>query len=149
MIGSPCAWKSGIPTGKLKKALALHRTGEPVDTLPAVVSARQLRELQLEVRQVKIEDSIGDYLMDLVEATRRHEQLSLGLSTRGALTLYRAVQAHAVVEGRDFVTPDDVKRMVPYVAAHRVLCRGSVRLGQRRRARAILDEILQKTPVPR
>ncbi|MCY2965864.1 MAG: MoxR family ATPase [Planctomycetota bacterium] len=132
-----------------KRALALHRSGEPVDTLPTVVSVQQLREIQLETRQVKVEESINDYLLDLIEATRKHEQLSLGLSTRGALTLYRAVQAQAVVEGRDFVIPDDVKRMVPYVVAHRVLCRGAVRLGQRARAKAILDDILQKTPVPR
>ncbi|MFM8222423.1 MAG: ATPase, partial [Planctomycetaceae bacterium] len=69
--------------------------------------------------------------------------------TRGALTLYRACQAWAKVEGRDFLVPDDIKRMFPSVVAHRVLCRGSIRLGQRTRARAILEEILQRTPVPR
>lgn len=132
-----------------KRALTLHRTGEPVDQLPAVVNTDQLRELQHEVREVRVDDSISNYLLDIVEATRKHEQLSLGLSTRGALTLYRAVQSHALVEGRDYAIPDDVKRMVPYVVAHRVLCRGAVRLGQRARARAILDDILQKTPVPR
>jgi MoxR-like ATPase len=131
-----------------KRALVLHRQGEPVDQLQPVVSAQQLQELQREVREVKVSDAINDYLMDIVEATRQHDQLSLGLSTRGALTLYRAVQSQALVEGRDYATPDDVKKMVPCVVAHRILCRGSVRLGQRTRARAILDTILQKTRVP-
>ena len=139
----------GYPSREAEKqALTLHRQGEPVDQLPAVVSAQQLQELQRQVRDIKVADAINDYLMDLVEATRRHDQLSLGLSTRGALTLYRAIQAQAFIEGRNYVTPDDVKKMVPCVVAHRVLCRGAVRLGQRTRARAILDSILQKTRVP-
>ena len=139
----------GYPSREAEKqALVLHRQGEPVDQLKPVVSAQQLQELQRQVREVSVSDAINDYLMDIVEATRQHDQLSLGLSTRGALTLYRAVQSQAFVEGRDYATPDDVKKMVPCVVAHRVLCRGSVRLGQRTRARAILDTILQKTRVP-
>jgi MoxR-like ATPase len=139
----------GYPSREAEKqALVLHRQGEPVDQLKPVVSAQQLQELQRQVREVKVSDGINDYLMDLVEATRQHDQLSLGLSTRGALTLYRAVQSQAFVEGRDYATPDDVKKMVPCVVAHRILCKGSVRLGQRTRARAILDSILQKTRVP-
>lgn len=139
----------GYPSREAEKqALLLHRQGEPVDQLKPVVTAQQLQELQRQVRDVKVSDAINEYLMDIVEATRRHDQLSLGLSTRGALTLYRAVQSQAFVEGRDYATPDDVKKMVPCVVAHRILCRGSVRLGQRTRARAILDTILQKTRVP-
>ena len=139
----------GYPSREAEKqALVLHRQGEPVDHLKPVVSAQQLQELQRQVREVKVSDAINDYLMDIVEATRQHDQLSLGLSTRGALTLYRAIQSQAFVEGRDYATPDDVKKMVPCVVAHRILCRGSVRLGQRTRARAILDTILQKTRVP-
>jgi MoxR-like ATPase len=139
----------GYPSREAEKqALVLHRQGEPVDHLKPVVSAQQLQELQRQVREVKVSDAINDYLMDIVEATRQHDQLSLGLSTRGALTLYRAIQSQAFVEGRDYATPDDVKKMVPCVVAHRILCRGSVRLGQRTRARAILDTILQKTRIP-
>jgi MoxR-like ATPase len=139
----------GYPSREAEKqALVLHRQGEPVDQLKPVISAQQLQELQRQVREVSVSDAINDYLMDIVEATRQHDQLSLGLSTRGALTLYRAVQSQALVEGRDYATPDDVKKMVPCVVAHRILCRGSVRLGQRTRARAILDTILQKTRVP-
>ena len=139
----------GYPSREAEKqALVLHRQGEPVDHLKPVVSAQQLQELQRQVREVKVSDAINDYMMDIVEATSQHDQLSLGLSTRGALTLYRAIQSQAFVEGRDYATPDDVKKMVPCVVAHRILCRGSVRLGQRTRARAILDTILQKTRIP-
>ena len=140
----------GYPSRQAEKqALTLHRQGEPVEDLKPVVTQAQLLAIQQEVRQVAVEESLQNYLLDLIEATRRHEQLSLGLSTRGALTLYRACQAWAKVEGRDYLVPDDVKRMFPSVVAHRVLCRGSIRLGQRTRARAILEEILQRTPVPR
>jgi MoxR-like ATPase len=140
----------GYPSREAEKqALTLHRQGEPVEDLKPVVTQAQLLAIQQEVRQVAVEESLQNYLLDLIEATRRHEQLSLGLSTRGALTLYRACQAWAKVEGRDYLVPDDVKRMFPSVVAHRVLCRGSIRLGQRTRARAILEEILQRTPVPR
>lgn len=132
-----------------RAALDSHRDGEPVDKLQSVISVEQLKELQAEVRRVRVETSINDYILEIVTATRQHNELSLGVSTRGALTLYRAVQSLALVEGRDYAIPDDVKRLVPHVLSHRVICRGGFRLGQRARARAVLDQLLQQIPVPR
>ncbi|MFN0052775.1 MAG: AAA family ATPase [Planctomycetales bacterium] len=140
----------GYPERAAERAvLNSHRSGEPIDTLGAVLTTEQLRGLQQQVRAVRVEGSINDYLLDIVDATRRHAELALGVSTRGALTLYRAVQSLALVEGRDYAIPDDVKRLVPPVLAHRLMCRGPVRFGQRVRAKAILDQILQTVPVPR
>jgi MoxR-like ATPase len=132
-----------------REVLRAHQNGEPVDTLAPVLTIEQLHGLQKSVRDVRVDDSINDYLMQIVSATRRHEELALGISTRGAITFYRAVQSLALVEKRDYVIPDDIKRMVPSVLAHRVICRGSTRFGQRTRARTVLDQILQRIPAPR
>ena len=132
-----------------RQVLAAHRNGEPVDKLQPVLNVDQLKELQAAVRQVRVDDAINDYLLEIVAQTRKHEDLALGVSTRGAITLFRAVQGLAFVEGRDFAVPDDVKRLVVPVLAHRTICRGPMRFAQRTRARGILEQILQKVPVPR
>ncbi|MCA9080277.1 MAG: MoxR family ATPase [Planctomycetaceae bacterium] len=125
-----------------------HRSGEPVEKLQPVLVSEQLRELQQQVREVRVDESISDYILDIVEATRTHEQLSLGVSTRGALTMYRAVQSLALVSGRDYATPDDVKHLAIPVLAHRVLCGGVIREGQRQRARQVIQQIVDKAVVP-
>jgi MoxR-like ATPase len=132
-----------------RQVLVAHRNGEPIDKLQPVLKVEQLKELQLAVRQVRVDDAINDYLLEIVAQTRHHEDLALGVSTRGAITLYRAVQGMACVEGRDYAVPDDVKRLVVPVLAHRTICHGPMRFAQRTRARAILEQIMQKVPVPR
>jgi MoxR-like ATPase len=132
-----------------REVLTNHRGGEPVDRLEPVLNSAQVCELQESARNVRVDDSINEYLLDIVEATRSHGELELGVSTRGALTFYRAAQAMALVEGRDFVVPDDIKRLAISVLAHRVICRGLVREGQRNRSQGIIRRILQDIPVPR
>jgi MoxR-like ATPase len=113
-----------------------------------VLNVDQLKELQAAVRQVRVDDAINDYLLEIVSQTRHHADLALGVSTRGAITLFRAVQGLAFVEGREYAVPDDVKHLVVPVLAHRTICRGPMRFAQRNRARVILEQILQKVPVP-
>ncbi|MEZ6129673.1 MAG: MoxR family ATPase [Planctomycetaceae bacterium] len=125
-----------------------HRSGEPTDELRAVTDAAEIIGLQRQVQAVRVDDSIADYVLDVVEATREHAELALGVSTRGALTLYRAAQAMAMVDERDFVIPDDVKELCLPVLAHRVVCRGAVRDGHRQRAGQILNSILDRLAVP-
>lgn len=140
----------GYPEREVEKqVLATHRNGEPVDKIRPVLNTAQLMELQAAVRQVRVDDAISDYLLEIIGRTRKHEDLSLGVSTRGAITLFRAVQGLAFTEGRDFAVPDDVKRLVVPVLAHRTICRGPMRFAQRTRSQAILEQILQKVPVPR
>lgn len=131
-----------------KEVLSSRRDGEPVDTLEPVLSPADVDRLQAAVRSVMIEESLNDYLLDIVTATRSHPDLHLGVSTRGALTLYRAVQALALIEGRTYAVPDDVKRLTLPVLAHRVVPRGLLREGQRRRSQEILRRILEQTAVP-
>jgi MoxR-like ATPase len=128
--------------------LESHRTGEMVDQLNAVLTTDQLRQLQAAAREVIVHSSINSYMLDIIAATRTHEELELGVSTRGAIVLFRSVQCQAMLENRKFAVPDDVKRLAVPVLAHRIVCRGLVREGQRDRARTIIRQILQKTPVP-
>jgi len=139
----------GYPDREVEKTVLVnHRDGEPVDRLQPVISGDQLRTLQQAVREIRVDDAINNYLLDLVHATRSHEELLLGVSTRGVLTLYRACQSLALIEGRAFVTPDDVKRLAGPVLAHRLSVRGVLREGQRDRAKQVIRQILAKLAVP-
>lgn len=128
--------------------LNAHRDGEAVTTLEPVLSTEKLHELQRAVRAVAVEDSINEYLLDIIAATRSHDDLDLGVSTRGGITLYRAAQSLAFIDGRNYVVPDDVKTLAVPVLSHRIVCRGMIREGQRDRAQQIIERILQQTRVP-
>ncbi|MBA4029890.1 MAG: ATPase [Planctomyces sp.] len=139
----------GYPARDVEKdVLVHHRNGQPVDRIGAVITGDELRQLQLATREVKVEDSINDYILDLVTATRNHEELQLGVSTRGAITLYRAVQSLAFISGRDYAIPDDVKALAGPVLAHRIVLKGVMREGQRDRSKAVIRQILNKTATP-
>jgi MoxR-like ATPase len=131
-----------------KEVLAQHRAGEPVEALGAVASAADVAALQEAARRVRMDDSLGDYVLDLVGATRSHPAVYLGASTRAALALYRAAQALALVEGRDYGVPDDVKRLARPVLAHRVLAKGFRPGGREEAPDGIVEEIVQRTPAP-
>lgn len=140
----------GYPDKTAEKAVLLtHRLGEPVDRLKAVVSIDQVLALQAAVREVRMDDSISDYILEIVHRTRSNNELTVGVSTRGAITFSRAVQSHAFVEGREYVIPDDVKQMMLPVLSHRVVCAGMLREGQRKRAQAVLQQLVDRIPVPR
>ena len=139
----------GYPELKTEREILVqHRDGQPSDRVKSVIDGAQLSELQQQVRAVSVKDEISDYLLAIVTATRNHPDLTLGVSTRGALTYYRAAQALALIAGRDFVIPDDIKQLAIPALSHRVICRGLVREGQRERAHNTIKEILSKTRVP-
>lgn len=130
------------------QVLAIHRRGEPVEELTPVVDCSQVLALQQAVRQVAVDDTIHDYLLDIVEATRNSDELHVGVSTRGALCLYRASQSLALVEGRDYVVPDDVKRLAVPVLAHRVITKGYLHGSQRGAVEALIQRFVDDLPVP-
>jgi MoxR-like ATPase len=133
--------------GAEKDILVKHRDGEPVNSLGPVLAATDVIGLQQRVRQVRVEDRVHDYLLDLISATRDHPAVYLGASPRAALGLYRAAQALALLQGRDYVVPDDVKHLAVPVVAHRLLAKG-VRQGSREQtAETIMQEIVSQTPV--
>jgi MoxR-like ATPase len=132
----------GYPDRQAEKAILVgHRDGEPIDRLGPVLTVGELIALQHTARQARVDDSIADYVLDLLHATREHADVQLGGSTRAALSLYRAAQALAVVEGRDYVVPDDVKSLAGPVLAHRLLTRGGD-------ADRVMAEILARARVP-
>jgi len=131
-----------------RQVLASHREGEPVEQLQPVLSCEQIVELQKGVRQVAVEASLYDYILDIVEVTRRCEELHVGVSTRGGLSLYRAAQASALIDGRKFVVPDDVKRLTSSVLAHRVVTKGYIQGDSRRAAESIIQRLMDEVPVP-
>jgi MoxR-like ATPase len=130
------------------QVLASHRTGEPVEDLEHVIDVEQVLALQEAVREVTVETSIQEYLLDVVHATRRSDELLVGSSTRGALSLYRACQSLALVEGRDYVVPDDVKRLAVPVLAHRLISRSASPGQHRRRCEAMMQRIVDETRAP-
>ena len=117
--------KVGYPDHDTERAiLTQHRSGEPVDSLQPVLRSAAVLELQAKVREVRVEDSVADYALRLVEETRTHPDIVLAASTRAALGLYRAAQANALLDGRDYTVPDDVKILAESVLAHRLVSRG-------------------------
>ena len=87
-------------------------------------------------------------MLDIVELTRRCDELQAGVSTRGALSLYRAAQAAALVDGREYVVPDDVKGLAISVLVHRVIPRGFVQVGQRKETEELISRLIDQVPVP-
>ena len=130
------------------KVLVNHREGEPVDQLQPVLDTRQIDELQQAVRAVRVEESIYSYILNIVEGTRASEDLHVGVSTRGALCLARAAQAIALIEGRTFVVPDDVKELAVPVLAHRVIAKGYLHGGQRDAVEALVRRLVEEAEVP-
>jgi MoxR-like ATPase len=130
------------------QVLSSHREGEPVDRLAPVLDCEQVIALQAAVRQVQVEDAINGYLLDIVQTTRHCDELRVGVSTRGALALYRAAQAAALVAGRQYVVPDDVKRLAVAVLAHRVIPKGYLHGGQREAVEAIIERLVEAVRVP-
>jgi MoxR-like ATPase len=130
------------------QVLLNHRAGEPVDRMEPVLTSEQVESLQQEVRNVRVDESINEYLLDVVHTTRECEDLQVGVSIRGALSYYRACQALAMVEGRDYVVPDDVKHLAVPVLAHRVVTKGYLHGSQREALEALIGRLVDEVPVP-
>lgn len=129
------------------KMLEMLEHAHPLDKLKSVVTAAEIVACQQAVREVHVDDKVRRYLMQIVHATREHEELSLGGSPRASLALFRTGQAMAAILGRNFVLPDDVKRVAPAVLTHRLIVRPESRL-RKITAESVVEEILSEIPVP-
>ncbi|MFP4437502.1 MAG: AAA family ATPase [Chloroflexaceae bacterium] len=127
--------------------LKRQRQAHPLDSLNQVLEIDTLLQLQEAIKDVYIDDLIEEYIVALVAATRNHEDIYLGASTRGTLALYRTAQARAAIQGRDFVIPDDVKELALPVLGHRLIINPAARM-RNVSARGIIHEILNSVPVP-
>ncbi len=128
--------------------LRSHQISRPLDSLEPVLTAEQILEIQAAVSQVRVDDTINHYILDIVEATRDCDELLVGVSTRGAIALSRAAQSAALLAGRDFVVPDDVKKLVIPVFAHRVMPKSYTHGNQRQSLEAVIERILERIDVP-
>ncbi|MBI2329351.1 MAG: MoxR family ATPase [Chloroflexi bacterium] len=119
----------------------------PIEQLSPIADAADIVTLQERVKNIYVDDLVKQYIAAIVEATRHHHSIYLGASPRGSLALFRTAQARALVQGRDYVMPDDVKALAEPVLAHRLIL-PSTDGAQDRSARASIAEILEKVPVP-
>jgi MoxR-like ATPase len=120
----------------------------PFDDLRPVVTCEQVIAMQEQVKRVRVDQTVADYIVRLVEFTRTDVRLRLGISPRGSLMLYRAAQASALLHGNDYVTPDDVRELAVSVLAHRLVLDTKAKYGGGRNEQVIQDA-MEKTPVPR
>jgi MoxR-like ATPase len=130
------------------RILLSHRKHDPVQELQPALNTEQIVDLQARVREVEVDTTLNDYLLDIVHATRECEELHVGVSTRGVLNLYRACQSLALIQGRSFVIPDDIKRLAIPVLAHRVIPKGYMHGGQRDAVETLLRRLMDEIPVP-
>jgi len=143
--------RMGYPSRASEKEIIRNGSStSPAESITAAMDAADVLAMQEAVKQIKVEESLLDYALEIVERTRTSEQLSLGVSPRGAVMLHRAAQARAFLEGRDYCLPDDFKRLILPVFSHRVVVSSRYVSTQRKsaQAEAILDEILDTTRVP-
>jgi len=133
-----------------KEILRNHSGNASTDQITPLMDAADVLAMQETVSQIRVDDSLLDYALEVVDRTRQSEQLSLGVSPRGGVMLHRAAQALAFVEGRDYCLPDDFKRLVVPVFAHRVIVSSRYVSTQKKseQAETILREILDSTRVP-
>jgi MoxR-like ATPase len=139
----------GYPERARELAILKEQPGRyRLDELEPVLSPQEVIALQQQAAEVKIDASLLEYMMDIVQATRTSPRLHVGISPRGGLALMQAAQAQALVEGRDYVTPDDIKRLVVPVCAHRVVTREHAATGDVGNAQRVLEEVLERLPIP-
>ena len=143
--------KIGYPSSESEKEILQNfAQSDPLANIRPVMTAAEVVEIQNQVRRVKVDEELVNYTLAIVEKTRQHEYLSLGVSPRGSMMLYRAAQGLAFLEGRNYCIPDDFKRLILPVFSHRcvVSSRYISTLKKSDQAKAILEEITDSTPVP-
>jgi MoxR-like ATPase len=127
--------------------LQRFETRDPLETLEAVVNVEDVLACQQAVRQVRVDEKVSRYVVEIMRATREHFDVLLGGSPRASMALSRCAQAFAAIHGYGFVLPDDIKQVLPFVLGHRVILRPESRL-RKKTVPVVLDEILNSVPVP-
>lgn len=138
----------GYPTiGEEVEILSRFAGSHPIDTVKPVISTQDVQTLQQHVSTITVSEGIKEYIVQLSQKTRSHPDVYLGVSPRGSLALFRAAQALALVRGRDYVIPDDVKELLPYTFRHRIILKPEARLEGATTER-LLAEIMREIRVP-
>jgi MoxR-like ATPase len=138
----------GYPS-EVEEAQILDRFqgSDPLESLQAVTNPEQILQMQEERKGIRVEVSVRDYIVKVARATRVHEEIELGASPRATLALYQASQAWAAIQGREYVLPDDVKRLAPVILTHRLMISPQAQL-RGRRPEELVEDIVNSVPVP-
>lgn len=133
-----------------KKLLRTGGAHDALEQLEPVLEEQEVRELQQQVPEIHVSEPLADYLMLIVQTTRSHAEVALGVSTRGALTYFKACQALAMVNGREFVVPEDIKRLAVPVLSHRIVMRDRrILRGDYSPEARFIERLVEEIPVPR
>lgn len=138
--------KLGYPDREYERQVILQQASiDAIESMMPVISTEEIFTMQQEIDTVKIDDSLVDYLMTIITRTRRSDKIRLGVSPRGGQFLLKAARATAYYEGRDFVTPEDIKETAPLVLGHRIILKTQMYISD---AEKIIGEIMDTIPVP-
>lgn len=141
--------KMGYPSiEEGRQILDRFQSANPLPEVKCVASAGEILNAQQTFASVKVNDALKDYIISIIEMTRKHDRILLGISPRGSLALMKASQVFAVIKGRDFATPDDIKYLAVPVLAHRIILKGHAISGGASNAEAVISDILKKVAVP-
>ncbi|OWR29403.1 magnesium chelatase [Saccharibacillus sp. O23] len=130
-----------------KNLITANRVGQPADQLRAVTDMETIAGIQREVREVHMSDAVTTYMLGIIRATREHPSVLLGASPRASISFMQAAKAYAFINERDFVLPDDIKELAPYVLPHRILIRPEARLDSLN-AESLIRNLLAASSVP-
>ncbi|NLP50199.1 MoxR family ATPase [Bacillus sp. RO1] len=127
----------------------LHTTEkkQPINELQSVITLEELQEMQKRVKEVHVDVTVKEYIVDLVNRTRTHQSVYLGASPRGSVALMKAAQAYAFIHGRDFVLPDDIQYLAPYVLPHRIILKSEAKF-EGMTAEQVVKKVIDRTPIP-
>lgn len=136
----------GYPSYEYEKDILIEQTSfEFIESMEPVVTSTDIINMQKEVEKIRIDDSLVDYVMEIINETRNDERIRLGVSPRGGQFLIRVARSNAYFDGRDYVVPDDIKELAPFVFGHRVILKNRMYFSD---ANKIIEEIIDKVAVP-
>ncbi|MCA0970595.1 MoxR family ATPase [Halobacillus litoralis] len=140
--------KMGYPSAKQEMEMLNRTSGaHPIESIASVISRDELVELQREVEDVYVDHTVNRYIVDLITGTREHEGVYLGVSPRGSIALMKAAKAYAFIHDRDYVVPDDVQYLAPFVLSHRMILTSESRF-EGTTAEEIVESLLSSTSIP-
>ena len=138
----------GYPTPQ-EEVNILHTTEkkQPINELQSVITLEELQEMQKQVKEVHVDVTVKEYIVDMVNRTRTHQSVYLGASPRGSVALMKAAQAYAFIHGRDYVLPDDIQYLAPYVLPHRIILKSEAKF-EGMTAEQVVKKVIDRTPIP-
>lgn len=137
--------KLGYPTMEEEKIIIQKNIGNPLDKIEAIINPEELPALMEKISTVSIQDDVMYYLLTIVNETRGKANIELGVSPRGSIALFKSCQSYAAINGRDYILPEDIKKMAPYVLNHRIIARGVTNIED---ALSLIQSIVDMVTVP-